>query len=81
MRAPPGADTVGNVVTAATIRTLMVAPLISVCTVDPTLALLVARKPRVARPGMTRAGGAELSSSCPSTEVGGKPGNPLDACP
>ena len=46
MRAPPGADTVGNVVTAATIFTLMMAPLILVCTVDPTLALLAARKLR-----------------------------------
>ena len=43
MRAPPAADTVGNVVTAATIFTLMTAPLTLVCTVDPTLALLAAR--------------------------------------
>ena len=43
MRAPPPADTVGNVVTAATIFTLMIAPLTLVCTVDPTLVLLAAR--------------------------------------
>ena len=43
MRAPPPAETVGNVVTAATIFTLMTAPLMLVCTVDPTLALLTAR--------------------------------------
>ena len=43
MRAPPPAETVGNVVTAATIFTLMTAPLMLACTVDPTLALVAAR--------------------------------------
>ena len=43
MRAPPPAETVGNVVIAATMFTLMTAPLMLVCTVDPTLALLAAR--------------------------------------
>ena len=75
MSAPPLADTVGNVVTAATIFTLMIAPLTLVCTVDPTLALLAARKRWVARPGMAVAGGAEVSWSCPSTGVGGTPPN------
>ena len=41
--APPLPDTVGNVLTAATIFTLTIAPLTLVCTVEPTLALLAAR--------------------------------------
>ena len=65
MRPPPGAVTVGNVASAATIFTLMIAPSISVCTVDPTLALLAARKRCVARPGMAVTGGAAVSCSWP----------------
>ena len=71
MRAPPPADTVGNVVTAATIFTLMTAPLMSVCTVDPTLVLLAARKRWVARPGMAVPGGVEVSWQLPVDRRGG----------
>ena len=81
MSAPPLADTVGNVVTAATIFTLMIAPLTLVCTVDPTLALLAARKRWVARPGRAVAGGVRGQRSCPPTGAGGAPAKPLAASP
>ena len=74
MRAPPLADTVGNVVTAATIFTFMIMPSMSVCTVDPTLALLAARKRCVARPGRAVTGDVPITASWPVTGLGGTPG-------
>ena len=43
MSAPPRPDTVGKLLTAATIRTLTGVPLTKVCTVEPTVALLAVR--------------------------------------
>src|SRR6202050_4808883 len=65
MRAPLPADAVGNVVTAATIFTLMIAPLTSVCTTEPTLELLAARKRCVAMPGSTATGGVPVRVRSP----------------
>ena len=76
MSPPPLPVTVGKLLTAATIFTLMVAPSMLVCTVEPTLALLAARKrlggqawdDRRARPG--------LSASCPDMALGADAGKP-----
>ena len=76
MSAPPRPDTVGKLLTAATIFTLTVVPLMKVCTVEPTLALLAVRKRWVARPGST-AGACGVSVSWPDTV----PGVPPDARP
>ena len=43
MSPPPVPDTVGKLLTAATIRTLRIVPLKKVCTVEPTFALLAVR--------------------------------------
>ena len=43
MSAPPLPDTVGKWLTAATIFTLTTMPLMKVCTVEPTFALLAVR--------------------------------------
>ena len=80
MSPPPLPVTVGKLLTAAMIFTLMVAPSMLVSTVEPTLVLLAARKRCVARPGMT-AGAAGVSASCPDMSLGAVPGNPLAARP
>src|ERR1700683_2436690 len=81
MRAPPPADAVGNVVTAATIFTLMIAPLTSVCTTEPTLELLAARKRCVGMPGGTATGGVPVRVRSPLIGLGGWPRIPLEASP
>src|SRR5579863_7628056 len=81
MRAPPPADTVGKVDTAATIFTLIAAPLICVCTTEPTPALLAARKFRVAMPGSVATGGVPVRVRSPLTGLGGWPANALAASP
>jgi len=68
------------VLIAATIFTLTAAPATLTCTVEPTLALLTARKRWVARPGMTP-GASGASVSCPVTVVGATPNIPLAARP
>ena len=80
MSAPPLPVTVGKFFTAATIFTLTVTPSMPVCTVEPTLVLLVLRKSCVARPGRT-AGACGVSASCPDTRLGGMLAYPLAARP
>src|SRR5216683_3910163 len=73
--APPGPETVGNAVTAATIFTGIVIPLTSTCTVEPIAVFPELRNSCVAIPGMAEMpGAAGVSVSCP----GSGPGGPTD---